>query len=48
MSMKNNSKLNKKTTPKKEVVLTRDEFFTVLDRVIQPVPSKAKPRASSI
>jgi hypothetical protein len=34
---------NRKTTPKKEAVLTREEFFKTLDRVIQPVPSKAKP-----
>ncbi len=40
---KKSVKQTKKTTPKKEAVLTRDEFFTVLDRVIQPVPSKVKP-----
>jgi hypothetical protein len=36
-------KQTKKTTsPKYEVILTKDEFFKVLDSVIQPIPSKAK------
>ncbi len=36
-------KQTKKTTSKEEAVLTKDEFFKVLDKVIQPVSSKAKP-----
>jgi hypothetical protein len=36
-------KTTKKTTPKKEVVLTKNEFFKFLDRVIQPVKGLAKP-----
>jgi len=43
MTNQKKSQPTKKTTPKKEAVLTRDEFFRVLDRVIQPVPSTAKP-----
>jgi hypothetical protein len=36
-------KQTKNTVSKKEeAVLTRDEFFKVLDRVIQPIPSKEK------
>ncbi len=43
--MKIKNKMPKKTiSPKKEeFVLTKDEFFRVLNRVIQPVPVKAKP-----
>jgi|GEM_PF-3855147 len=36
-------KTNKINPPKEVVVLTKDEFFTVLDKVVQPVPIKAKP-----
>ena len=45
MNTKSKSHKNqiKTTPPKKEVVMTKDEFFRVLDRVIQPIPSKAKP-----
>lgn len=39
-------KQTKKTTPpKKEAVLTKEEFFRILNRVIQPVPVKVKPPA---
>ena len=41
----------KKTTPKKEVVLTRDDFFKLLDKAIQPVkkltPAKGKKKTSA-
>lgn len=44
MQKKTSSKKQpKKTTSKEEVVLTREEFFKTLDKVIQPVPVKAKP-----
>ena len=40
----NNPKKTKKTTsPKKEAVLTEDEFFRVLNLVTRPVNVKAKP-----
>ena len=43
-SSKKSKQSTKKTTPpKEEAVLTKDEFFKVLERVIQPVPSKVKP-----
>ena len=44
--MKNTNKIRppKKTAPpKEEAVLTREEFFRVLNLVTQPDPSKAKP-----
>lgn len=31
-----------KKTPKKEAVLTKSEFFKILDIVIQPVPSQKR------
>lgn len=42
--MKRKSRIKPKTkttSPKKEVILTKEKFFKILDRVIQPV--KAKP-----
>lgn len=46
MTKKTHAKPTKKqNTPSKERVLTREEFFRVLDKVIQPLPvgSKVKP-----
>ncbi len=41
----NKKKMTTKKTafPKEEAVLTREEFFRVLNRVTRPDPSKAKP-----
>ena len=43
MTRKNNQAQKKTTSPKEEAVLTRDEFFRVLNLVTRPVNVKAKP-----
>lgn len=50
MTKKTTQKPKTKTTPKKEAVLTREEFFKVLDRAIQPVkvqPTKKGKKGTS-